>query len=271
VRTDCPPYYTPWYGNQYRFSSWDGRTRWTDLWGGNLRRYKPTAAPVSYTPPPPRGMIWRKGETPPGFVPPDVRTRTAGGGGMRDVLTRQREGRAGGPIWRGKPGSQGTSGTSGRTGLQPGGRAKPADGGSSGGEVVKGRGGQRPQGGATPETKESGESKPRGWWRPPVDRPSGGGDKAKDPPKTQPKERPRDQSNPPPSNPPPSDPPPSNPPPRNDGGSKPPPSSPPPRNDGGYRPPPSNPPPSNPPPRWNPPPSRPSPPAGRGGKGGGSG
>ena len=272
VRTDCPPYYTPWYGNQYRFSSWDGRTRWTDLWGGNLRRYKPTAAPVSYTPPPPRGMIWRKGDTPPGFVPPDVRTRTAGGGGMRDVITRQREAKAGGPAWRGKPGSQGTAGNSGRSGLQPGGRAKPADGGTTGsGEVAKGRGGQRPQGGATPETKESGQSRPKGWWRPPADRPSGGGEKAKDSPRTQPKERPREPSDPPPSNPPPSDPPPTHARPRNDGGSNPPPSSPPPRNDGGYRPPPSNPPPSNPPPRWSPPASRPSPPPGRGGKGGGSG
>jgi len=263
VRTDCPPYYTPWYGSQYRFTSWDGWNRWTDLWGGQLRRYKPGVAPVSYTPPPPRGMIWRKGETPPGFVPGDVRTRAGSpGGGMRDVLTKQRDSGRGGPTWRGKPGS--TSAPGSRPGVSPGGRAKPADGGSGGeGEVAKRRaGGQRPQGGGSTETKDSGERR-RGWWRPPAEQPSGGGgDKAKDPPRTQPKERPRDESKPPPSNPPPK---------RDDGGSKPPPSTPPPRNDGGYKPPP---PPSTPQPRWNPPTSRPpAPPAGRGGgsKGGGSG
>lgn len=268
VRTDCPPYYTPWYGGQYRFTSWDGWNRWTDLWGGQLRRYKPGVTPVSYSPPPPRGMIWRKGETPPGFVSADVRTRTGSprSGGMRDVIARQR-GTTGDPVWRGKPGAQG-SGTPGRTpGVKPGGRAKPSgEGSGEQGETVRGRGGQRPQGGDAPETKEQGD-RPK-WWRPPGEGPRGGGsgDKSKDPPKAQPKERP---STPPPSSPPPKrdeprDPPPSDQP-RERGKS----------DGGGYRQPPSNPPPSNPPPRFNPPSSRPSSPGGRGGagsgKGGGSG
>ena len=263
VRTDCPPYYTPWYGG-YRFTSWDGWNRWTDLWGGQLRRYKPGVAPVSYTPPPPRGMIWRKGDTPPGFVPADVRTRTGGaGGGMRDVIVRQREAK-GGPAWRGKPGG----GTASAPGVKPGGRSRPSgeNAGDQGG-ARRGRGGQSPQGGDAPETKERGEQGK--WWRPAGDSPPRGGrDKAKDPPRAQPKERP---SNPPPSYPTPSRDEPRNPPPsdeprergKSDGGGG-----------GGYRPPPSNPPPSNPPPsnpppRYNPPTSRPSPPGGRGGKGGG--
>jgi hypothetical protein len=248
VRTDCPPHYSPWYGTNYRFTSWDGWNRWTDLWGGQLRRYKPGVAPVSYTPPPPRGMIWKKGgETPPGFVPPDVRTRTGTPGvGMRDIFNRQRTAK-GDPVVRGKPGGAGGS----RPGLQPGGRAKPADGGpdggASGGETVRGRNG-RPQGGDQPGVKPT-EEKPR-WWRPRGDSPprGGNGDKGKDAPRPQPRERPRD-----------------------DGGSKPPPSSPPPKQDGGYKPPPppSSPPrQNNPPPRWSPPSSKPSPPSRGGGSGG---
>jgi hypothetical protein len=201
-------------------------------------------------------MIWRKGETPPGFVPPDVRTRTAA---VAACATCSRGSvRAGlavrsGAASRARQGTAGHVRTHGACSVSVG-RSRRTEARRVG-EVVKGRGGQRPQGGATPETKESGREPAPGWWRPPADRPSGGGDKAKDSPRTQPKERPRDESKPPPSDPPPSDPSPSRPPPRDDGGSRPPPSSPPPRNDGGYRPPPSNP-----PPRWNPPPSRPSPP-----------
>ncbi|HEU5323951.1 MAG TPA: DUF4384 domain-containing protein, partial [Methylomirabilota bacterium] len=108
VRTDCPPHYRTWVGSRVRFSSWDGWNRWTDLSGGQLRRYKPVATPVSYTPPPPRGMIWKGGGRPPGFVPEAVRRRTGGvGGGMRDWINQP--GRTAGaerPAWRGRSGSE---------------------------------------------------------------------------------------------------------------------------------------------------------------------
>ena len=251
VRTDCPPHYANWYGPSYRFTSWDGWGRWTDLWGGQLRRFKPTTAPASYTPPPPRGMIWRKGETPPGFVSPDVRTRTAGpGGGMRDVITRQRD--KGAPAWREKPSAD--AGGRSRPSVGSDGQVRPRDGGANTGrETMRGRSGRSPQSGDTPDANNAGERRPR-WWRPSGDEPAkGGGDKSKDPPRSQPKERPRQD---PPSG--------------NDGGSKPPPSTPP-RNDGGYKPPPpSSPPRQNnpPPPRWSPPSNKPSPPARGGGSGG---
>lgn len=104
VRTDCPPRYAPWVGNRNRFSSWDGRNRWTDLWGGQLRRYKPGAPPVAYTPPAPRGMIWRKGETPPGFVPKDVQRQGSGGTRPKDWLARDvGNGRT---VWRDRATSQ---------------------------------------------------------------------------------------------------------------------------------------------------------------------
>jgi hypothetical protein len=52
VRTDCPPMYRTWATSRWRFSSWDGRVRWANLWGGQLRRYKTVPAPVGYAPPP---------------------------------------------------------------------------------------------------------------------------------------------------------------------------------------------------------------------------
>lgn len=99
VRTDCPPRYSQWVGNRNRFSAWDGRKRWTDLWGGQLRRYKPGSAPVSYTPPPPRGMIWRKGETPPGYVPSDVRRETKTPGPRAQAWLTRDVGK-GRPVWK---------------------------------------------------------------------------------------------------------------------------------------------------------------------------
>jgi len=99
VRTDCPPRYTQWTVNRNRFSSWDGWNRFNDLWGGQLRRYKPAQAPVTYTPPPPRGVIWRNGETPPGYVPPEVR-RQGAAPGARPTGWLQRDRGDGRPVWR---------------------------------------------------------------------------------------------------------------------------------------------------------------------------
>jgi hypothetical protein len=99
VRPDCPPYYRTWATNSWRFSSWDGRTRWTNLWGGQLTRYKPVAAPASYVPPPPAGTQWKGAGTPPGFVPPDVR-RQGGVPGVRPVTWLQRDRGDGRPVWR---------------------------------------------------------------------------------------------------------------------------------------------------------------------------
>ena len=99
VRTDCPPRFQPWAVNRTRFSSWDGWRRWNDLWGGQLRHYKPAQAPVTYTPPPPRGLKWRSGETPPGFVPPEVR-RQGSVPGSRPLGWLQRDRGDGKPVWR---------------------------------------------------------------------------------------------------------------------------------------------------------------------------
>jgi len=49
-RTDCPPRYRPHGTRDTWFSSWDGWRRWTDLWGGPLRRYK-SSPPAGYVPP----------------------------------------------------------------------------------------------------------------------------------------------------------------------------------------------------------------------------
>jgi len=102
MRSDCPPRYQPWYTSRARFSSWDGWNRWTNLWGGQLHRTKPAPAPVGYTPPPPRGQVWRGGQTPPGFVPPDVRRQTGTPtSGPQTWLSRDRG--DGKPVWRASP------------------------------------------------------------------------------------------------------------------------------------------------------------------------
>lgn len=99
VRSDCPPRYQPYYTNRTRFSSWDGWNRWGELWGGQLRRFKPAPAPVGYSPPPPRGVIWKQGQTPPGFVPPDVRRQSGPpSGGPASWMQRDRG--DGKPVWR---------------------------------------------------------------------------------------------------------------------------------------------------------------------------
>ena len=99
VRTDCPPMYRTWATTSWRFSSWDGRARWANLWGGQLTRYKPATAPAGYVPPPAPGTQWRGQGTPPGFVPPDVR-RQGGVPGVRPVTWLQRDRGDGKPVWR---------------------------------------------------------------------------------------------------------------------------------------------------------------------------
>ena len=99
VRPDCPPYYRTWATTNWRFSSWDGRARWANLWGGQLTRYKADVAPASYVPPPAPGTQWKGAGTPPGFVPPDVR-RQGGVPGVRPVTWLQRNRGDGQPVWR---------------------------------------------------------------------------------------------------------------------------------------------------------------------------
>lgn len=149
VRSDCPPRYSPYADDRTRLSSWDGWNRINTLWGGNLRRYKdgpsPAPAPVGYTPPPPRGIAWRGGQTPPGIVPPDVR-RQGGSPGERGWLGRDRG--DGKPVFRDDP------------------RGRPTQGG---GGSPRGDGSDRP---GTPGTNErsrdwrdlkrGGDSPPRG-------------------------------------------------------------------------------------------------------------
>jgi hypothetical protein len=117
VRTDCPPFYRTWASNGWRGSAWDGRTRWTNLWGGQLTRFKPATAPASYTPPPAPGTQWKGGGTPPGFVPPDVRKQGAVPG-VRPVTWLQRDRGDGRPVWRSPTGTLG------------GPRIRPVDGGN---------------------------------------------------------------------------------------------------------------------------------------------
>jgi hypothetical protein len=201
VRTDCPPRYSAWATNRNRFSSWDGWGRWNDLWGGQLRRFKPAPAPANYSPPPARGTVWRKGATPPGFVSPDIRTRTGTPGrGIRDVIVG-RNGRSadGQPVWRGRPGS-------GSPAPQPEGGVRPSREGS----------GDRP---AAPDTRDNRERARPPIWRPSNDRPS------QDSPRREPARKEPPKRNDPPSREPSKGDPGYNPPPRQDA----PRSSPPPR------------------------------------------
>lgn len=231
VRTDCPPRYTPWVGGRNRFSSWDGWDRWADLWGGQLRRYKPAPAPVAYTPPPPRGMIWRKGETPPGMVPADVRRQT-GTPGNRPQTWLNRDRGDGKPVWRGGPTAP-SGGPKGRDGVAP----RTGGAGDPDRPWVRGdsRGRLRPNGGDGPAAPA-----PRDESAPPTPREEPTWRKGGDSP---PREAPRREA--PRKEPPPSDP--------------------------GYKqpPPPSSEPPRWTPPASKP--DRPDPPKGKGGRGGGKG
>ena len=245
VRSDCPPRYTTWYDDRTRFSSWDGWDRWGQLWGGQLRRYKPEPVPVTYVPPPPRGQVWRGGATPPGYLPPDVRRQsgTPGGGGAAGWLQRDRG--DGKPVWREGP------------------RQRP-DGPAPG----AGRGGDAPD-------RQQGEPRWRDGKRGDTPQPGGGGGSSSDDsrPRWRGGDRPRDESprveprregarrqDPPRQDPPRQDPPRQDPPrqdpPRRE-----------PRQDNTpvWRQPPS-PPPSD-PPRWSPPAPKLEPGKGKGGKG----
>ena len=158
VRSDCPPHYQPWYDDHSRFSSWDGWQRWGDLWGGQLRRYKPTPPPVGYTPPPAPGQVWRQGQTPPGIVPPDA--RPGGGGAGQGSSWLQRDRGDGRPVWREGPR------------LRPG--STPPGGNGSTPPVERtgswwrdrGRGGSNPAPGASGGSGESGNTREsRPWWK----------------------------------------------------------------------------------------------------------
>ncbi len=232
VRSDCPPRYQPWYNNRTRFSSWDGWNRWGELWGGQLRRYKPTPAPVSYVPPPPRGAIWRQGQTPPGFVPPDVR-RQSNMPGSNPAGWLQRDRGDGKPVWRDGP------------------RVRPdgpgAGGGSNGGGDSRGDGnsgkpawrdGGRLRGNTPPPTPPSdggGTREDRPVWR-------GGDSPRNNPPRQDPPRQDPPRQDPPRQDPPRQDPPRDNPPPM------------------WKQPPPE-------PPKWAPQPPKQEPPKGHGGKG----
>ncbi len=180
VRTDCPPRYQPWVGSRNRFSSWDGWDRWSNLWGGQLRRFKPEPAPVTYAPPPPRGMIWKKGETPPGYVPSDVRRQTSSPGG-RPTTWLNRDVGNGRPVW--KDGSR-TRPDGGGVRRNPGGPGRnPSDEGGlrTGRWGFRERPRQDPPGGGDqgdqgerPSVRPWQDARPRGErpaWRPPSDSP----------------------------------------------------------------------------------------------------
>ena len=71
-RPTCPPRYHPYYERGGWYSSWDGWSRWNNLWGtGSLQRYK-SPPPAGYQPPP----KFRMGEKPtPGTpLPPGYMT-----------------------------------------------------------------------------------------------------------------------------------------------------------------------------------------------------
>ena len=188
VRTDCPPMYRTWATSTWRFSSWDGRNRWANLWGGQLRRYKPVPEPVGYAPPPAAGRQW-KGGTPPGFVPPDVR-REGGVPGVRPVTWLQRDRGDGKPVWR-APGV-----TNERMRFRPAGdgASTPRPVGTDGGRMPwrdwnRGSGSSSGSSGDTPaQTNDGGQARERGrpTWRPSGDTPA---PQRQDPPRQDPPQR----------------------------------------------------------------------------------
>jgi hypothetical protein len=203
VRSDCPPYYRTWATTSWRFSAWDGRTRWANLWGGQLRRYKDVPAPAGYTPPPPQGTAW-KGGTPPGFVPPDVR-RQGGVPGVRPVTWLQRDRGDGKPVWR----SPGTTIEGTRFRPDAGGTTVPRVGDSGRARTWRGfapRGGSDPAapvshpGEAQSQSPTPAREYSRPTWRPSGDSPGRSEPQRQDPPRGEPVYR----QAPPPSSPPPS-------------------------------------------------------------------
>jgi hypothetical protein len=72
-RPDCPPHYRRHYGHTGWYSSWDGWTRWCDLWGlPNLTRYK-SPPPPGYVPPSKFKAASGSPGMPPGFLSDNVR------------------------------------------------------------------------------------------------------------------------------------------------------------------------------------------------------
>jgi hypothetical protein len=215
VRTDCPPMYRTWATTSWRFSSWDGRNRWANLWGGNLRRFKPATAPTGYTPPPQPGTKWKGGSTPPGYVPPDVR-RESGVPGVRPITWLQRDRGDGKPVWR----APGTSPTLDKPRFRPdgGGLLTPRQGGGETGGIrwrdsgTNGRGepatqGRErsaprwfPRGGSEPSAPDNSRGKQAEPSRP-TWRPSGDSPQRNDPPQRQdpPRSEPVYRQPPPPS------------------------------------------------------------------------
>jgi hypothetical protein len=77
-RTNCPPRYWRYRDQGIWYSSWDGWSRWCDVWGTpSLTRYK-SPPPPGYNPPTKFGprTTWGPAQpTPPGFLVTDMRKR----------------------------------------------------------------------------------------------------------------------------------------------------------------------------------------------------
>jgi len=134
VRHDCPPHYRRWYDSHERWSSWDGRRRWDDLWGGPLVRNK-SAPPPGYVPPPTKGGDQPRTQ-PPGYI------KTASGVGRgslpigrnRPAYGEDKQGQ-GGQVWRtpgGTPGAKSgdRAGTKDQPQFRPPQRTSPDRGGT---------------------------------------------------------------------------------------------------------------------------------------------
>ena len=90
-RSDCPPQYRLYGSQGVRHSSWDGWRRWTNLWGGPLRRYKNDPIPRTAHDP---NRRWPKDVTPPGYLTGGGRRWR--GGVARDPVARDQGGDRGG-------------------------------------------------------------------------------------------------------------------------------------------------------------------------------
>ncbi len=135
VRPNCPPRFRRWYTNHDRWSSWDGRRRWADLWGGPLTRYK-SAPPVGYVAPP-RKPGDQPRTKPPGYINTGFRNP----GGRRYVpvgRNRPDTGREGGVQGRGTVWRRGSGDAPSKPAAKPGGKA-------SEGPRERVRGNDRPQ------------------------------------------------------------------------------------------------------------------------------
>lgn len=149
VRPNCPPRFRRWYDGHDRWSSWDGRRRWDDLWGGPLVRHK-SSPPIGYIAPPNRPGDEPRTK-PPGYITGPTTFRDAGnrrilptGRNRPETGTDSRSG--GGPVWR-TP--------AGKVPVTPEGGGK----GSSSGERFGGK--DTPRFEPPRNTKPEGEASPR--------------------------------------------------------------------------------------------------------------